>query len=211
MHRIHYLLINLTMKKILPISLLINAFLFLPIHAQYGPAGVGGEEENELGKPVNSLWLRAHDLLEDFNDGEEVDEWADFSDFGNDAVFPAGRTDLALPTLQADTMNGHAWLNFNGNTFLEVPDDPSLDGGAGLAIFIVVNRNAYGDYPDTEFGEQSLVTKRKHWNSTFKISSPTTAARCSPKRPRSASFERAEIMASTPYCAASSTISSTSC
>ena len=152
------------MKKLLPIGLLINAFVLLQMNAQYGPAGVGGEEGNELGKPVNSLWLRAHDLMEDFNEGEEVDEWPDFSEFENDAVFPEGRSDLELPVLDTDTLNGHAWLNFNGNTFLKVEDDPSLDGGAGMAIFIVVNRNAYGGYPDTEFGEQSLVTKRKHWN-----------------------------------------------
>lgn len=152
------------MKKILLTSLLLFVISIVHNNAQYGPAGVGGEEGNDIGKAVNSLWLRAHDLIEDFNNGEEVDEWPDFSEFGNDAVFPEGRTDLTLPVLQADTINGHAWLNFDGTTFLQVEDDPSLDGGAGLAIFVVVNRNAYGGYPDTEFGEQSLVTKRKHWN-----------------------------------------------
>ena len=127
--------------------------------AQTGPGGIGGDEDAyEEGEPMISLWLRAHDLVEEdgFEDGEEVDEWTDYVS-GLDFVAEAPDDGVhGMPILELDKINGYPWLKFNGNEFLVIPDHEHLDGGMGLGLFYVTN------YASGKAG--TLTQKLVHWN-----------------------------------------------
>ncbi len=150
------------MKKHLQILFtVLFAVTFFPaqVVAQTGPGGVGGhEDEITEGSPINSFWVRAGDLL--LGDGADVTQWDDVSGYNHAAV--PGIPIAKGIVFESDKTNGHPWVRFHGVNFLKVADHDVLDGGEGLAIFLVAKRDSFK--VDKYGSGSSLVTKRAHWN-----------------------------------------------
>ncbi len=152
----------ITMKKMLhrwmPVLLAVTAMTG-GLSAQTGPGGVGGYEDDiDEGQPVNSLWLRAHDLS--LSDGDQVTQWGDVSGYVHSAA--TGLSGADGITYQTDRINGYPWVHFAGVNYLRVADHDALDGGEGLGIFVVAKRDSF---KVEKYGTSSnLVTKRAHWN-----------------------------------------------
>ncbi len=127
--------------------------------AQTGPGGVGGhEDEITEGSPINAFWVRADDLT--LGDGAEVTRWDDVSGYNHSAV--PGVPIAGEILYESDKVNGHPWVRFHGVNFLKVADHDILDGGEGLAIFLVAKRDSFK--VDKYGGASALVNKRGHWN-----------------------------------------------
>lgn len=143
-----------------------------------GPGGVGFPDISVEGQPQLGLWLKA-DAIEGLTDGATVHLWEDLSGNENHATSEyAGKRPEGYyaeikppPTYHTDCMNGFPCLNMGTSQTdkkaLLVPDAPSLDGGPGLGIFLVFERNVLTD-PEMPGGDwQRVFEKRQYYTPAY--------------------------------------------
>ncbi len=134
------------------ISLLL-LLIALPLQGQFGPGGVGYENDSEPGQPELVLWLRADELR--LSDGSRINTWYDLSGNGHDAV----KGDPDGPVFLEGGLKGAPCVQFSGGEWFKVEEKTNLDGGPGITAFVVMQPQAI----DGGAG-MKLITKRNHWN-----------------------------------------------
>lgn len=142
------------MKYTLLLLLLFTSFSYF---AQFGPGGVGNVTSN-------GVWLKADDLT--LNNGDPVTNWIDRSGNNNDAQ----NTDpIEQPEFVANSpINGRPALYFNGVLDqLAIPDDPILDGSAGLSFYSVIRPDNLDNRPRGIIGKRISQNANIEYAYTF--------------------------------------------